>query len=560
MSKEQKKRSLRVFAIVVTLALALGGCSKPSDPAESATDGQSTQPPDTQQSSQSAPAAGGNDTLVIAAKTTPQGIDTSYHNALESMQAFRNVMDTLVAFKVQQNANGEWTQDFSTVEPRLAESWSLSEDGRVMTYKLKQGVISHHGNELTADDVKWTFDRQIELKAVGHFFATVAGRLETTDDIQVIDKYTVSFTTAEPNPIALTWATHSFNGIFDSVEAKKHATEQDPWATEWLANNSCSFGPYKIEKWAAGQEVIFAAHEQYHGDQPAMKRIIYREIPSSANRMALLQSGEVDIAEQLTPKERNELENAEGVKVHKWDGNVIAHFEMNVNAAPFDNKLVRQAMNYAFPYEETLEAVYLGTAKQATSVTPSTYPGFFGDSTFAYNTDLEKAKALLAEAGYANGFTTDLYIDAGVQEHELIAILMRTSLEQIGVTLNIVKLPTGDFYAQLLKNELPMFVWQDMPGVPDGGFGIALWVVGGSTVNHSNFNDPELNELYKFTTSTLDEQARNDAFLEMQKILLEECPWIYVAETGWQIPARSNVDGLTWFPLNDIRWNYVVKN
>lgn len=554
-------KKLRILLLVMLAITVIAGCASPSVDKTKKPEAQPTTaagvqaPTETKNELDCSP----EETLVIAAKATPQGIDTSFHNSLESMQAFRNVMDTLTAFKVVKGENGEWTQDFTQVEGRLAQSWVISDEGRTITYKLKQGVLSQAGNELTADDVHWTFAREIGLKAIGSFFAQVVGRLETADSVKVIDRYTVSFTTSEPNPLGIIWATHSFNGIYDSVEAKKHITADDPWATEWLANNSAAFGPYKTGRWVSGQEVLFVAHAQYHGEKPKMRCILYKEVPNSANRLALLQTGAVDLAEQLTPKEITQLKGVSGVKIHNWPGNIISHFEMNVNTAPFDNKLVRQAMSYAFPYKAALESVYFGTARQATSVNPSTYPDFYGKETWNYTTDLDHAKSLLTQAGFEAGFTSTVYIDAGVPEHEQLAILMRTNLEKIGVTLNIEKLPTGDFYAKLLLGEFPMFVWQDMPGIPDGGFGIALWVVGGSAINHSNFNNAELNDLYKESASTLDQAVRSKNFKKIQEILIEEAPWVYVAETGWHIAARENIEGITWFPLQDIRWNYISK-
>ena len=138
--------------------------------------------------------------------------------------------------------------------------------------------------------------------------------------------------------------------------------------------------------------------------------------------------------------------------------------------------------------------------------------------------------------------------------------MFQTNLAQLGVTMNIVQLPTGDFYTQILENKFPMSIWQDMPGLPDGVFGYALWAVGSSTVNHSNIDDPRINELYVENVSTLDAAKRTEANRGIQDVLLEEAPWIYIAETGWHYTARENVEGITWYTLQDIRWDKISKN
>lgn len=500
------------------------------------------------------------ETLTIAAKATPQGIDTSFHNSIESMQAFRNCMDTLLVFGTKQDENGEWTQDFSTLEGALAERWERSEDGRTVTFYLREGVTNQYGNELCAEDVRWTIERGLELNAVMSFFATTVAQIYDIEQVQVIDDHTVSITTQEPNPMLETWACHAFNGIFDSTEAKKHVTADDPWATEWLANHACAYGPYVIDTWNAGQEVVFTVNPNYWRGVPQIKKIVYKEVPDAANRLALIQSGAVDLVEQLPTRQLIEARQAAGVKVHSYDSNVVCHIEMNVEDEIFGDVLVRQAMSYAFPYNEVLESVLFGMAKQAKSMNPSTYPDFFGDETWNYSTDLDKARDLLEQAGYGDGFTFDCYVDAGVDEHIQMLVMFQTNLAQLGVTMNIVQLPTGDFYTQILENKFPMSIWQDMPGLPDGVFGYALWAVGSSTVNHSNIDDPRINDLYMQNVSTLDAQKRTEANRGIQDVLMEEAPWIYIAETGWHYTARENVEGITWYTLQDIRWDRISKN
>ncbi len=561
-----KKRILALLLLTCLVATSIAGCSSPaptqSTTAASGETAAAAAPAAQEQSTAAAQSPSDDDaarTLVIAAKATPQGIDTSFHNAIESMQAFRNTMDTLLAFGIQQDENGEYTQDFTKVEGVLAESWERSEDGRTITFHLRHGVKNQYGNELCAEDVRWTIERGLALGAVMSFFCTVVAQIYDISQVEVIDNYTVSITTEEPNPMIETWACHAFNGIFDSTEAKKHVTADDPYATEWMANHACAYGPYIIDTWNAGQEVIYTANPNYWRGEPEMKKIIYREVPDAANRLALIQAGAVDMVEQLPTAQILEAKKAPGVKVHDYASNVVCHIEMNVNDEIFGNVDVRQAMNYAFPYDDVLQSVLFGLASQAKSMNPSTYPDYFGDETWHYTTDLDKAKELLTKAGYPDGFEFDCYVDAGVDEHLQMLVMFQTNLAKIGVKMNILQLPTGDFYTQILENKFPMSIWQDMPGLPDGVFGYALWAVGTSTVNHSNINDPELNATYQDNVTTLDPERRSADNLRIQEILIEQAPWIYIAETGWHYTAREDIDGITWYTLQDIRWDKIFR-
>lgn len=194
------KLRFATLALVLCILLSLfAGCgSSSATPAESS--GSASQ------SSEAAASATtdkitAEETLVIAAKATPQGIDTSFHNSIESMQAFRNTMDTLLAFPQVQNEDGEWQQDFSRIEGRLAEKWERSEDGKTVTFYLRKGVKNQYGNELCAEDVRWTIERGLALDAVMSFFCTVVAQIYDISQVEVIDNYTVSITTAKPNPM-----------------------------------------------------------------------------------------------------------------------------------------------------------------------------------------------------------------------------------------------------------------------------------------------------------------------------------------------------------------------
>jgi peptide/nickel transport system substrate-binding protein len=167
---------------------------------------------------------------------------------------------------------------------------------------LRQGIKSNWGNELTAEDVKWTWDRKFALGALGAFFLSTLG-LENKDGVKVEGKYTVSINLDNPNPLLAKLQPNLYNPIYDSTKCKQESNADDPWARKFLENNSAGFGPYRLDQLQRGQQAVFKARDDYYRGKPAMDTVIFREVPTSATRASLLQGGAVDIAQYLQPLE-----------------------------------------------------------------------------------------------------------------------------------------------------------------------------------------------------------------------------------------------------------------
>jgi len=501
-------------------------------------------------------------TLVWSVPATPNGLDHEFHYSLEAMEAEVNMYDSALRYPLRSDESGFLVPDFTKVEGSLAESWEISDDGKVVTVHLRQGVMSHSGNELTADDFIYKQERAWELNGAVKNFGGDGLKLYDLKQLKKIDKYTFQITLDSPNPVSESMLTHLVQHLFDSVEVKAKATAEDPWGAKYMASNGSGHGPYKMVSFKPGQEVVFEAFNDYWDKEnaPWFQKVIMKEVPSSANRVALLVSGAVDAATYLTANELKEIEGKPGVKVYHWSSNLIQRVEFNQSKPPFDNGLVRKALSYATPYEEILSSVYMGTAKQAKSIIPSTYPGFT-DKFWNYKLDLEKAKELLKQAGYENGFKTTLTINAGIPQEEQIAIILKTSFAKIGVDLEIKKVQTGDYYNQVANHSFEgMYIFQDMPGVVDGAFPIGLWAQNPSTQNIGEYNNEEVNKLYKETT-TLDQTKRNQLIERLQEIIVDEDPiWIFLAEPGYHLAMRDDIKNPAWQTLQQIRWNNLTRN
>jgi peptide/nickel transport system substrate-binding protein len=559
MKANQSSKSIAFIALVVTLLLLITACAAPALPVQSS-DAAKASESQAQSSTpaQIAAAITRENTLVWTVPALPPGLDIYYYSTLQTMECIRNIYDSALGFPAVKDESGFLVPDFKNPIGMLAESFKLSDDGKTLTIKLKEGVISHTGNELVADDFIWERDRQSKLIGVKNWQNDGMGITDPKTQIKKIDKYTFQISIDHPNPIFVPIMTHMANHMIDSVEYAKHeGAADDPDGTKWSNTKGSGYGPYKVDSFTPGDNITLLAHDQYWDKTVPLffKKVIVKEVPKSANRLALVLSGDADAATYLTPKELMEAKGKPGVKVMSWKSNIMTRIEFNCTKEPFNNPLVRKALAYAIPYDEILNTVYLGTATQLKSVIPSSYPGFT-DEYFKYSKNFDEAKKLLAEAGYPNGFQTVMEIMADYATDEQIAIIVKDSLKNIGVDVSIEKLQSADYWSKgPSKTFKGMYVFSDMPGVVDGGFSMKLWLQSGVDSNFSGYKNDEVDRLYKETTQTTDQAIREKNFKRIQEITVWEDPaWILLAEPGYHLAVRDDIQDLYWQSLQEIRW------
>jgi peptide/nickel transport system substrate-binding protein len=502
-------------------------------------------------------------TMVIAAPATPQSLDHEFDVSLGTIDSVGGLYDNLLEYEKvpDKNAPEALREDISVhtdrpynlaLKGKLAEKWEVSPDGMVGRFTLRQGVKSNWGNELTAEDVKWTWDRKLHLSGLGPFQTGVLG-ITKEEQIQVDSKYVISFHVPKPNPLLLKQMVNLSNPVYDATKCKQVASSDDPWAHKFLENNTAGFGPYVVSQLTRGQQAVFKARADYYRGKPYMDTVIFKEVPTSATRLSLLQGGSVDIAQFLQPLEYITLTKAPGVKVDAVPASFAIWIELNAKIKPFDNVKVRQALNYALPRDEILKTVYQSLADKQTGCIPKIYPDFT-DKFWNYDTDLDKAKALLSEAGMAQGFNSVLSYNAGDPVQEPIAILYQTSLRKIGVEITLNKVPAATFYDFVTKREQPMIFYLDSPWVPDPGYSTQLYFNSKSYVDYSNYVNPEVDQLIKSGLETLDPNTRLETYTKVQQIVMSEAPWGFIAWPRYVLARRANLKGFTYYTSNNLRF------
>ncbi|MCH8111463.1 MAG: ABC transporter substrate-binding protein, partial [Proteobacteria bacterium] len=382
-----------------------------------------------------------------------------------------------------------------------------------------------------------------------------------------IDDYTITITQSAPNKLFLPVLAIFALMIYDKETMEANATEDDPWSHAYANTvNAPGFGPYCLESWEKEESFTLKANPNYHGGKPFYDRVLIRKVPESSNRLAILRSGQAKIVEALTPKEFQSLRKAKGIKVGGAYTNSTLTLSLNWETAPFDNIKLRKAIAHAIPYEQIINNVYFGDAKKWDGVIPSIYPGYHQAKT-KYNYDPEKAKALLAEAGFPNGEGLEAFADsfkiAFVSERESIlgpaVTIMRTALREIGIPAELDPMPLSQYSdRQFVKKDLPMAINDtSRPFGVDAAYSVFLnfvTVSKGGINNWGNYSNDTVDGLYEKAKVEPDTDKRNAFLADVQEILMEEVAWISIVEFKTQFAWREELTGVTLHPEGQLRF------
>ena len=515
-------------------------------------------------------------TIVRAISGDVSTIDPRRNFEARASEMVANMYDQLTTFHLVANADGVLVADSTRPQGLLAEGWDFNEDCTSVIFTLRQGVKFHHtGNEMTADDVRWSFLRAAYLDAGGWFDHAVIGLYDfgSESDIEaaitVIDDHHIRFDFNKPTPFPLHVLSNAGVTVYDSEVLMAHATDDDPWAHEYLKTNDVGTGPFYLEKLEPGVEIVLKRNDDYFLGPAQAEQIILRVIPDAAQQAALLTAGEIDFAEAVPVTAIPDLRD-QGVKVTTVGGNNQAVMYMNPTRAPFDDPHVRVAISYAYPYDDVLEGVYFGAASRGGGPIPSTTPSYNPDAPF-YSQDLDEARAHLAASGYPDGFSADLYIDGTLAFAPELAIVVQASLAQIGIDVNIVRLDSGQFRDNVFAqdedgnriNPMDFFLFYFGSGswVNEPQYHMELFWEPNAFAMRSNYENAEVTEKLndaKFLSPA--DPARTQLYHDVQALMLADAPAVWLAEPHHIVASSQDVLGFIWRPDQINRYYYVTKS
>jgi peptide/nickel transport system substrate-binding protein len=561
----QRRTVTRLVSLLVVSSLVAAACGDDDDSGATPDDSTAADTADTagdDTTSDAGSDTAGDDTVVIAIPGTPQGIDVDLQAGPQTWTIGGQIWELGAEWERTDYPFEATVADPTAIpgftfpafsgatggpksEGNLIESCELSADGLEATYFLRQGVISPYGNEFTADDVLYKVERALALGAIGAFIHSAANATDLSK-WEKVDDYTVKITGDEPMPIICSINANLYWYWLDSTEVQKHATADDPWATEWVGLNGGSFGPYKVVSWAAGSEVVLESNPDYWRGEPEIKKIIFQVVPESANRLALLQSGEVDMAEGLSPEEIASLDGSSSAVGGAVRSSLAIYAVMNNEKPPFDDPNVRKAINTAIPRDDIVDFVYQGMANRWQGVIPSIYPGSIADFD-EYTYDVEKAKEFLAASDHADGFDVELAFNSGDPVQENLSVLLQTALKELNINVTLRSLPPGPHSDYVQSKEADFALWLDFPIEPDPNYGLTLLYETDMAVNYQNYSNPEVDALLKEGRGIVDQDERFAFHEELQRIVHEDAPLAWITEPYFLIGIANDLQGWGWY-------------
>lgn len=500
-----------------------------------------------------AEAAGRDGVLVVVTGDSINSLDLHRKGTNRpSYQVTVNIYDRLVRFGVKTLEDGSLSYDSTVLEPEVAESWAVSADGKSITFKISPKAKFWDGTPVTAHDVKWSFDRAVSLGG----FPTVqmkAGSMTDPSQFVAVDDTTFRIDLPQPSKLTLPDLAVPIPFIINAKVAKANATAEDPWATEYLHKTPAGSGPFKVVRWDPGQQFVYERNDAWAlGPKPALQRVIVREVPSASTRRALVERGDADLYMDVPARDAKEFMDGGTLKVSGAPiDNCLHVLGLNVKHKPFDDVRVRQAVAYALPYQDIMMAAAYGRGKPMFGGTETTPTTTAWPQPFPYDTDLAKAKALLAEAGLPDGFETTLSYNLGLADwQEPTALLIQESLAKISIKVTLDKIPGANWRtAALVEKRLPMHL-ENFGGwlnYPDYYF---FWAYkDGHLFNSSNYRNDEIEALVDETLHMEVGDLRYDVNAKrMIAIAFEDVPRIPLYQPYLDAAMQPGVDGYaSWF-------------
>ncbi|MEP2717662.1 ABC transporter substrate-binding protein [Pseudophaeobacter sp.] len=350
-------------------------------------------------------------------------------------------------------------------QPDLAESWTVSEDGRTITFTIREGIKFHSGNPVRAEDVEFSLRRVVTLNKTPSFILTQFGfTADNAGETIVAEGNTLRITTDKryATSFVLNCLTATIGSIVDKEVVMANEVDGD-LGNSWLATNSAGSGPYKLQSWKPNESVTLTSNPDFHGGAPAMERVIVRHVQESATQRLMLERGDIDVARNLNPEDIAGAREADGLVIDDELRGRLMYIAVNQKHEILSKPEVREAIKYLVDYEGMQNSFLNGQYTIHQNFLPRTYLGAVDDNPFSLN--IEKAKELLASAGVG-----PFEIEVGVreaQERIEIAQSLQNTFAQADITLNITVGTAKAILGRYRARELDMYMGAWGPDYPD---------------------------------------------------------------------------------------------
>ena len=489
--------------------------------------------------------------LIVGQIAEPKSLDPAAVTAVNDFRILVNVYEGLTRY-------GDGTLQ---PEPALATDWTISDDGTVYTFTLREGVTFQDGAPFNAEAVKFNFDRMLNedhpYHDTGPFpLSFFFGAVETTE---VVDDMTVRFTLNAPYAPFLSNLAYPTGLMVSPAAVREHGKD--------FGRNPVGTGPFRFVEWKSNERVVVDRFEEYWGEPTGTDAVVFRPVTDANTRVAEMLAGGIDLMVEVPPTSIGQFQG-DGYTVHEQAGPHVWFLILNAKEGPFADKRVRQAANYAIDKEAIVNDVLEGTATVAAGPTPPAFAWAYNEDLDPYPHDPEKAKQLIAEAG-AEGAELTFYVTeggSGMLDPVPMGTAIQADLEAVGFDVTIETYEWNTFLGEVnpgLEGKADMAEMAWMTNDPDTLPYLALrseaWPDQGG-FNSGYYANETVDALLEKARTATDQEERARLYREMQEIVHEEAPWVFVANWKQNAVTSDRVENFRLQPSFLLHLQGVVKN
>ncbi|HWK26410.1 MAG TPA: ABC transporter substrate-binding protein [Solirubrobacter sp.] len=495
-------------------------------------------------------------TLVYAVPAVPEILDSFPYGGDGTRWLNITLNSQLIDYDTSklQDAGCGKVASSADVRGNLAESYTVSPDRSSITLKLHD-TRSAYGNPLTAEDVKWSFAR---ILALGSFMANTLGangHYDLDDFVNVVDPHTVRINIKQPFSFEVALLTNNLLTVWDSTEARKHATAKDPWATKWMATHTADFGPWQLESFTPGSEIILKRNPNYTLTRGNVDRVVMRAVPDSSVRTQLLTAGDADITARLSYDEYKQLTTVDGVKVQKCVSPNRDYLILNHKEPALSKPDVRRAISLAIDRQALVDSAYQGYGAPAryglSQFIDFPKPAESGQLQY----DPEKAKQLLAAAGYPDGFQLNLLYSA-VRPGSVVmqsAPVIQSMLAKVGIKVKLRNVAGGtDFYKSYSEGNYEAVLYSEGSPLSDPTYSASTFLKTGGNDNTFGYSSKQFDKTLADAKALTVGPEQQKLLAQLSQISVDDVSIVFLVDQASVVPMRSSLSGYQARPQGEV--------